>query len=446
MSNTFNRKEIVLSSFQWFIFLVANAIAMPIVLGSIFSFPQHEIATLLQRTFFVVGVSSFIQGKWGHRLPIADGPAGSWVTVFVIFASITFQEGGDMRSTLPLLEGGMIISGIILLFLRIPVLLKKLLKLFTSLVTGSFLIILAVQLSGIFIKGMIVRSEGSDDLNVMSTCLAFFVFFLVFFLSIKGRGWMRTYAVIIGILGGWILDILLKKGMNPTYEPAAVFSFPELFAWGLPQVNGPIFITSVLFTLLLIANTIAAVSSMVTLYPDRKMEAIALRKGVSAGGVSHVISSMFSSIGVVTLPVSTGFVQITKQTRILPFLLGAAMLVIVSLFPSVVGILSTLPVSIASGALLSTIVGMFGIGLKTISSEEPDQRRVTIIGLSLMFGIGVMHLGEEVFRAFPIGAQYLLKNGLLVGTIVAIVLDQVWKEEVKTQKKKQDVRKRAHTG
>ncbi|MEC2078399.1 purine/pyrimidine permease, partial [Metabacillus fastidiosus] len=194
-----------LSTSQWFIFLLASSIAFPIVIGNVFHLSIDEISELMQRTFFVVGISSFIQGWIGHRYPIADGPAGSWVSVFVILAGLTIQQGQDTRETLQLLEGGLIVAGILLLILGLTGLVNKLLFLFTPLVTGSFLLMLALQLSGVFLEGMLGIKEEAASLDYGTVAVSFIVFILVILLSIKGKGWIKSYAVLIGILSGWLL-------------------------------------------------------------------------------------------------------------------------------------------------------------------------------------------------------------------------------------------------
>ncbi len=133
-----------LSTIQWFVYLLANSIALPIVIGNMFHLSEQEVSSLMQRTFFIVGLSSFIQAKIGHRYPIADGPAGSWVSIFVIYASVGLQQGNSMMETLQILEAGLIISGIALLLLGITKWLRHLLFLFTPIVTGTFLFLLAI--------------------------------------------------------------------------------------------------------------------------------------------------------------------------------------------------------------------------------------------------------------------------------------------------------------
>ncbi len=136
LDNQHNQNHIM-GTLQWFIFLLANSIALPIVVGGLFHLTTEEIFYLMQRTFFVVGISSFLQGWLGHRLPIADGPAGSWVGVFTVLAYATAGQD-QLHSTLQILELGMIISGVILIGLGVTGFIGRILFLFTPLVTGTF--------------------------------------------------------------------------------------------------------------------------------------------------------------------------------------------------------------------------------------------------------------------------------------------------------------------
>ena len=111
-------------------FLLANAIALPIIIGGIFHLPIEDVSTLM-RELLVVGVSSFIQSWFGHRYPIADGPAGSWVSIFVILGQVAMHQGQSAKDVLQLLEGGLIISGILLFILGITGLVHRILRLFT---------------------------------------------------------------------------------------------------------------------------------------------------------------------------------------------------------------------------------------------------------------------------------------------------------------------------
>ncbi|MCY9662229.1 purine/pyrimidine permease [Paenibacillus chondroitinus] len=419
-----------LSTFQWFIFLLANSVALPIVIGGIFHLSIEEVSALMQRTFLVVGLSSFIQGWLGHRYPIADGPAGSWVSVFVILADVAVRQGQSLKETLQILEGGFLIAGLLLLILGLSGYFHRLLFLFTPLVTGSFLLILALQLSGVFMKGMIALQGESSLPDYGTAAISFGVFILVILLSVKGKGWIKNYAVLIGILSGWLLYTLLGKSSASVSTNESWVKLPELFAWGNPHFNAGIVITAILFTFILVSNTIAAVSAVSQVVPEApgKLKETLNRGGI-AGGISHFLCAVFSTIGVVPLPVSAGFIRLTEQTRVRPFLVACLALSGISLVPVIVNFLALLPGPIATAALLASFVQMIGIAFQSILRETLDQRRLTILGITLLISIGLMFLPPTAFQGLPSILQYVFSNGLLVGTMIVILLEQLWKAD-----------------
>jgi xanthine/uracil permease len=419
-----------LSTFQWFIFLLANSVALPIVIGGIFHLSMEEVSTLMQRTFLVVGLSSFIQGWLGHRYPIADGPAGSWVSVFVILADVAVRQGQSLKETLQILEGGFIIAGVLLLLLGLSGYFHRLLFLFTPLVTGSFLLILALQLSGVFMKGMIALQGEASLPDYGTAAISFGVFILVILLSVRGKGWIKNYAVLIGILSGWLLYALLGKSSGTLSTNESWVKLPDIFAWGNPQFNAGIIITAILFTFILVSNTIAAVSAVSQVVPEapRQLKETLNRGGI-VGGISHLLCALFSAIGVVPLPVSAGFIRLTEQTRIRPFLVACLALSGISLVPVIVNFLALLPGPIATAALLASFVQVIGIAFQSILRETLDQRRLTILGITLLISIGLMFLPSTAFQGLPSILQYVLSNGLLVGTMIVILLEQLWKAE-----------------
>lgn len=423
-----NTENNYLSTFQWFIYLLANSIALPIVIGNVFQLSGTEISDLMQRTFFIVGISSFLQAKFGHRFPIADGPAGSWVSIFVIFASIGHEQGMTMMETLQTLEAGLIIAGALLLLLGLTKWVRRLLFLFSPIVTGTFLFILAIQLSGVFVKGMVSKQSSTGQMDGVSFLLSILVFFLIIILSNKAKSWLKSYAILIGILLGWITFIVMGKGHQALSLSPELIKVPEVFPWGLPVFTGGVFVTAILFTFLLISNTFAAISAAGEAIPNNKQSIQAsLDGGTWIGGISHLFSAVFTTIAVVPIPATAGFVKLTKQYRIIPFTLASMILMLISLFPSIVGVLASLPLPVASAALLATLIEMLGIAVRTLTKQPLSDRNITIIGIALLFGIGTMFLPADTFNGLPYIIQNIGKNGLLVGTLLAIVLERVWK-------------------
>ncbi|MCP3774655.1 purine/pyrimidine permease [Paenibacillus sp. MZ04-78.2] len=418
-----------LSTLQWFMFLLASSISLPIVIGGMFHLSPEEISSLMQRTFLVVGLSSFLQGWIGHRYPIADGPAGSWVSVFVIMADVAVKQGGSARDMLPLLEGGVAIAALLLVVLGLTGWVHKLLFLFTPLVTGTFLFLLALQLSGVFVKGMLGLQGAAVRPDPATALVSIAIFGLVLLLSLKGRGWVKQYAVMIGIISGWAGYGLLGLSGGSPAAAAAPVQLPELFAWGAPQWDAGIALTAALFTFILLSNTIAAVTAVRDAMPPEPVRdpKRTLNRGVFAGGLSHGIAALFSTIAVVPLPVTAGFIRITEQTRLRPFLVAALLFAGISFVPAVVRAVAMLPGPVASAALLASFVQMIVIAMQSISKEALDLRRLTIFGITLVCSVGLMFLPAEAFQGLPPMLAYVFGNALLFGTILVTLLEQLWR-------------------
>ena len=206
---------------------------------------------------FVVGISSFLQGWIGHRLPIADEPAGSWVGVFTVLAYATAGQD-QLHSTLQILELGMIISGVILIGLGVTGFIGRILFLFTPVVTGTFLLLLCLQLSGVFLKGMLGITATISQIDGFTAIIAFSIFLFVIILSNFGRGFIKSYAVLIGLISGWIIFLIAGKVTVPSQVTHFV-QLPQMFAWGLPKWNTGMAVSSFVMVCILVSNTVAAI-------------------------------------------------------------------------------------------------------------------------------------------------------------------------------------------
>ncbi|ART80993.1 purine/pyrimidine permease [Oceanisphaera avium] len=415
-----------LSVSQWFIFLLANALALPIILGQAFGLDSAEIAGLMQRTLLLVGLSSLVQITLGHRYPVADGPAGSWAIVFVVMAYIGRDQGHEGGEILRLLAGGVLVAGVIMLVLGIARQTHRLLFLFTPLVTGCFMLLLVIQLSGVFVRGMVTDPQ-SGVMTIPVALIGLMVFTGGLLCSFSRHALVRTYAVLMGIVFGWGAFALF--GLNAASTPShdAMIQLPDLFAFGAPKLDLGMLVVAVLFSLLLISNQVAAVTAISTVVkgPQPSMKE-ALNRSSFASGISHIMAGGLSTIAVVPLPITAGFIQLTGDQRRAPFILACVLLAVVSLFPAAVDFLSLLPAPVANAALLAAFIKLVLLAFQLLTKYPLDQRSGTILGVTVLLGVGCMFLPSELYAHWPGLAQYLLGNGLLTGTLIALVMEQLW--------------------
>ena len=375
------------SIIQWFVFLLANAVAIPIVIGPLFDMSSIEVMQLMQRTFFIMGVACFLQGWIGHKMPIVDGPAGIWVSTFAVFAGTISTATGSAENSLRLLEMAMILTGIFLMLFGLFKISGKIISIFTPLVTGVFLTLLTVQLGGTFLQGMTGVAEYAV-IQIDATIVSFITFILVLVLSLFSHGWKKSYAVLIGIVVGWVVYELFIGTSSERPNGLQTISAPEWFAWGTPIWDWSLIPIALLTAVILLSNIVAALSAVTDVREEKARVSYGdMNRSSFTLGVNHGISGIFSGIAVITLASSAGFLKLTGEKRIRPFLIASAVLILASFFPSMIYYLAQIPAPIANAALLATFVELMGLGIKNLFSNRLDDRNTTIITVSLLIGL-----------------------------------------------------------
>ncbi len=401
------------STFQWIVFLLANTIALPIVVASLFDLSSVETAALVQRSFFVGGIACFLHGAFGHRLPIVSGPAGSWVSIFVVIAALPV----DSKTAFTIAMAAVVIAGIVLIILGLTGWTKYLLPVFTPLVSGTFLLLLCIQLTGVML-GAVLAVEATRLAGIIT-------FLLVLGLSQFGPSRLRPFALMIGILVGW----LVSRPSLPT--SSSLFAPPQALPFGWPQFDGSAFLVAIPFAILLVVNLIAALSAVeATLQKQGR-----LHQGLSIEGVIHLLAATFSTLVPVPLPISSGFIAQTDSRKRRPFLIASLVIALIGFFPSLIGIIATLPRSVASAALLATLPHMFLIAWQSAESNMENSRRRHAFAISAVIGISILLQSTVIAEVLPLTLRPFLSNGLLVGTMLVLGFEIV--EKVRSRRGKQ---------
>jgi xanthine/uracil permease len=413
--------RVAFSALQWAMFILAGSVVAPLAIGQAFGLTPLEVAEFVQRTLFVLGVVSLMQSLFGHRLPIMEGPAVLWWGVFLLFAQLAAGMGLEQAYVLQALELGLLISGGFFLLLSVCGWIRFVRRLFTPTVIGTYFLLLVAQMSGPFFNGIFDARSSQVDWTAVGISVATLV--LAITLSRSRRRFLRSFSVLIAIGFGWTLFALAGLYRPFTPERVVWFALPQLFAWGWPVWNGGILFTSVLVTMLLLSNLIASIEAVEKVVkPD--FEANHDRSGFIMG-VSQLLSGLFSTVGFVPLSYTAGFILTTRMKEKLPFLLGSLLLLLISFFPPVTMWFASIPVPVGYASVFLSFANMIGMGVKEIADSGLSEQNRFVVGVSLMTGMGCMFLPATFLSQLPLFLSPLVSNGLLVGVLTCIVLEQV---------------------
>ncbi len=417
-------KVLWLSTMQWFIFMIANLITIPIVLGHAFALTEYETAMMTSRTLLLCGMVCFLQALVGHKYPILEGPAGMWWGVFLILLQMRRDGGGSGDLLLRELELGLMAGSMIFILLAVCNLIGKIKGLFTPAVTGTFLILLAIQVSKSLLQGMLgIGFQGSETVKPLIALLSVLLIGLMIGVMKKGKGIVQNISVLIGLLAGWGLYAVLGL-VSEIQSTETGLVLPEIFPFGSPVMNWGIVVTSAITSVILLSNLIASIQVFAKVSGVPATNAI-FSRGVLVSGIGTFLAGCFGTIGIVPQTAAASLVSLTGIASRLPFLLSSILVALLGLFPQAGQWLATIPAPVGYAVLFTVFCQLLGFGLRDIQSLSLNQRDIFIVGFSILTGSGSLFIDGKAWAEFPSVFGFILGNGLIVGVIMVIVLEHL---------------------
>ncbi|EBC6963314.1 uracil/xanthine transporter, partial [Salmonella enterica] len=230
--------------------------------------------------------------------------------------------------------------------------------LFTPMVKSAMLFLMTIQLTMNFFKGMIGYTEfGTFNLPVAALSVA--IAFLVALIQLKGRGKLGNYSILIGIVTGWIAYSLVFPGQHTSVSGHHEVSLFSWFPWGLPKWEPGIVITAFFVGLVNMTNSITTLSSVEKIYGVQTTNQ-QYKRSYMLTGLFTMLSSCVGVLPFGLFASSIGFLESTRILKRAAFVVGAGMLCILGLTPSVTAFFAQIPPSVGSAVLFVAYLQMFG--------------------------------------------------------------------------------------
>ncbi|ASN07453.1 uracil/xanthine transporter [Virgibacillus necropolis] len=418
-----------LSGLQWLFFIFTNIVVIPITVGAAFELPQDRIASLLQLSFIVTGIACMIQALVGHKRAIMEGQSGLWWGVILTLCSTAAAQGMPLEVLGGSLTVGIIISGIITLIIGVAGFGPYLAKLFNPAVMGVFMFLFGVKLIGIFLKGMLGIPFGNEaesaQIDLSISLLSIIIAAIVVVISIKAPPSVRRYGLLIGIIIGWIA-FNLTFGQQETTQQSTSSSGIALFPLGEPAWNIGIIITTVLAGLLNTANTFGALKGTDSMYQAETTKS-QYRSSFTITGIFTGIAGVLGLVPYAPYVSSIGFLSQTGIIKRLPLILGGFMFFVMGIIPPVGHFFSLIPLSIGSAVLFVSYLQLLNSSWSFFNQVEFNTLNVYRSAIPLFVGIIIMTLPATYFVSLPGFIRPLLSSGLLVGIMLALLLENTIK-------------------
>lgn len=307
-------------------------------------------------------------------------------------------------------------------------LLKKMTNLFPPVVTGTIVMTVGISIFNLAIGNIAGGTSSPSFGALINWGVGVFVVFVVLGFNVFGKGLPKVAAILIGMLGGYLISIPLGLVNFTGIGDVAWFAVPKPFAFGV-KFNLGHFLMFLLLYFIVAVQMIGDfnVSCMGGL--DREPMPEEIGGGATANGISSIISAVFNSFPTATYSQNSGIVALTKVCSRHVIGVGCVILFIAGLCPKVGAILSTIPNCVIGGGTVVVFAMIATSGMKLLAKAGFSNRNCLVIGVSLAFGLETQFC-KGASAQFPSGVAAMLEeNSVILTSILAIILNLVFPKE-----------------
>jgi xanthine permease len=348
---------------------------------------------------------------FGSGLPVVLGCTFTAVSPIIAIAS---------GSNLPTAYGAIIISGLFVV-LAAPIY-GKLLKFFPTVVTGSVVTIIGLSLIPVAMNN-VAGGQGSADFGQpRNLLLALITLLVILAVNRLTTGFLRSVSVLVGLVVGTVIGYAMGIVHFSTVTTASWVSVAQPFYFGWPQ-----FSITAIFTMIIV-NIVSMVESTGVYFAvgkatDQQVEQKQIVNGLRSEGLAIMLGGLFNAFPYTAFSQNVGLLSLTRvKTRNVIFAAGGIMIVL-GLLPKLAALTTVVPNAVLGGAMIVMFGSVAASGMSILS--DVDLRKdgnLLIAACSIAVGLGSAVL-PSMFDQLPEFARMLLQNGIVSGSLTAIILN-----------------------
>lgn len=421
----------ILLGFQNIFAAFGGIIAVPLVISSALGFDGMTSTAVLSASILTSGIATVIQSKgigpFGARVPCIMGTDFTFVAPAIAVGGV---------AGLPGIIGATILGSISEVVLSYFI--KPLMKLFPPLVTGTVVCLIGLTLLPVSMDWAAGGTGSTDYGSLKNVSIAMIVLIITLLLNRYGKGMVSSASVLIGMAIGYIICIPLGMVDFTLVRESALFAFPNIFKYGV-EFDIKYVLT---FIPAYFVTTIETVGCLASICEVSKVEVNdkIVGRGVLADGAGSMIAGVLGAFPNTTFSQNVGLIPLTKNASRSVAIMAGVLLIGLGFFPKFAALINIIPQPVLGGVGIVMFGTIAAAGIKTLSRVKINNRNLLIIATSIGLGLGVTFRPEFIGQ-LPEGLKMIFSSGISTGTIVALILNKILKEEEITDNGEEELNK-----
>lgn len=308
-------------------------------------------------------------------------------------------------------------------------------KLFPPIVTGTVVCLIGLTLVPVSIDWAAGGAGSANYGSIKNIGIAMVVLVITLLLNRYGKGMISSAAILIGMTIGYILCIPLGMVDFTLVKESSWFALPNIFQYGVDfDIKYVLtFIPAYFVTVIETVGCLASICEVTDVKADNKI----IGRGVLADGVGSLFAGIVGSFPNTTFSQNVGLIPLTKNGSRFVAMMAGILLILLGFFPKFAALINIMPAPVLGGVGIVMFGTIAAAGIKTLSSIKINNRNLLIIATSIGLGLGVT-FRPEFISELPQGIKMIFSSGISTGTIVALILNKILKEETIEEFRKEE--------
>lgn len=430
---------------QHYLSIAGSLVFVPLILVPTMGGSDEDTATVISTMLLVSGLTTILHTFLGSRLPLIQGSSFVYLAPALVIAnSEEFRNLSEnkFKHIMRELQGAILVGSVFQIILGYSGLMSLLLRLINPVVVAPT--IAAVGLA--FFSYGFPQAGSCVEISMPLILLVLLCTLYLRKISLFGNRIFLIYAVPLSVGIVWAYAFFLTTGgaynfkgcssnipssnilldscrrhvetmrrcrtdVSNAWRTAAWVRVPYPFQWGPPTFHFKTGIIMVIVSLVASVDSLAsyhATSLLVNLSPPTRG---VVSRGIGLEGISTLIAGLWGTgTGSTTLTENIHTLDTTKMANRRALQLGAALLVIFSLFGKIGALLASIPVALAASVLCFTWALIVALGLSTMRyTQAASSRNMIIVGFTLFISLSI----PAYFQQYEPSSNLILPSYLL---------------------------------
>jgi len=400
--------------------VMSNSLTYPIILAREAGLSATHMLDFVSLSMLTLGIATVLLCARSRFIGCGYLCPAGYTQIYLGPSLFAVKIGG-----LALAYGMIIVAGF--LQLAMAPMLRRMRALLPSEIAGLVIAIVGLSLASLGLQyGLGITDRSGFEPKHLAIAGVSLVTMIV--LNIWTKGYAKMFCVLIGVSVGYVasaafglLDItplLPEDGLGILRLPSV-----EYISWHFD------FTLLAPFAVVAVATTLRAMGDIANAERLNDNEWVRprfgpLAGGVAANGLASILCGIAGTTGLNTYSAAVGLSGATGITsRVVGYGAGVAF-ALLSLVPAAAVGFAALPAPVIGASMFFSSAFVFIAGLQMITARLLDSRKTIVIGLS--FAMAVMaDVYHDLFTHVPLVLQPIFDNGLVLGTVCAVLLNLI---------------------